>query len=195
MPFKREKISMISRLSLLDEANMNAEQREILIDIKQGRGDIKGPFLAWLHSPELAQHSQKLGAFCRYHTQLPQRLSELAILVTAAWWQSQAEWLIHAPIALSEGLSEEIIDNIKQGIEPIFVQDEERLIYHIGQSLYQKKRVGHVLYQEALSVFGESVLVELIGIFGYYSYVALTLNCFEMLPNEMGDLPFKECVG
>ncbi|MCL1125230.1 carboxymuconolactone decarboxylase family protein [Shewanella surugensis] len=182
---------MKSRLSLFNEASMSVQQREILDEIKAGRGDIKGPFLAWLHSPELAQHSQKLGAFCRYHTQLPRRLSELAILVTAAWWQSQAEWLIHAPIAEAEGLNVHVIEAIRKGNEPTFEHDEERLIYHVGQTLYHTKRLGTPLYQEALAVFGESSLVELIGIFGYYSYVAMTLNCFEMLPSDPLDLPFK----
>ncbi|MCG3102321.1 hypothetical protein MAQ58_23285, partial [Enterobacter sp. DRP3] len=49
-------------------------------------GNLNGPFLGWIASPELAQHAQKLGAFCRYRTGLPLRLSELAILVTAARW-------------------------------------------------------------------------------------------------------------
>ncbi len=70
-------------------------------DILNGpRGNLNGPFLGWIFSPELAQHAQKLGAFCRYKTGLPLRLSELAILVTAACWYSQAEWHIHHPIAL-----------------------------------------------------------------------------------------------
>ncbi|WP_299005247.1 hypothetical protein [uncultured Shewanella sp.] len=183
---------MKSRLSMLEQENLSAEQCAILQDIKRARGDLKGPFLAWIHSPELAQHSQKLGAFCRYHTKLPLRLSELAILVTAAWWQSQAEWLIHAPIALAEGLDPQLVEDIRVGAIPCFNTDEERLIYEVGQSLYQRKRIEQTLYKEASAYFGESVLVELIGIFGYYSYVAMTLNCFEMLPSDSEhiDLPF-----
>ncbi|WP_299496614.1 carboxymuconolactone decarboxylase family protein [uncultured Shewanella sp.] len=186
---------MKSRLSELDEDSLTIEQSIVLQEIKQARGNVKGPFLAWLHSPELAQHSQKLGVFCRYHTGFSKRLSELAILVTAAWWQSQSEWLIHAPIALAEGLDKNIVEDIRVGNEPIFTIKEERLIYQIGQSLYQTKRINTCLYQEALSLFGEAALVELIGIFGYYSYVAMTLNCFEMLPSDCDDtdidLPFR----
>ncbi|WP_298774259.1 hypothetical protein [uncultured Shewanella sp.] len=184
---------MKSRLSLFEESNLSEEQSTILQEIKNARGDLNGPFLAWLHSPELAQHSQKLGAFCRYHTQLPNKLSELAILVTAAWWQSQSEWIIHAPIALSEGVDSQVIEDIRVGKEPCFDADEERLIYQLGQSLYQTRRIDKVLYQEASAHFGESVLVELVGIFGYYAYVAMTLNSFEMLPSDCTevDLPFQ----
>ena len=52
------------------------------------------------------RHAQRLGAFCRYKTGLSLRLSELAILVTAARWQAQAEWYIHYPIALKAGVPE-----------------------------------------------------------------------------------------
>ncbi|MFJ2331810.1 hypothetical protein [Pseudomonas helleri] len=46
-----------SRLSSLTEANMDEFQRAIL---KQTlicpRGNLDGPFLAWIHSPELADN-------------------------------------------------------------------------------------------------------------------------------------------
>ncbi|MCQ4437856.1 hypothetical protein NO135_22915, partial [Clostridioides difficile] len=83
-----------------DPASATDEQKAVLADILSGpRGNLNGPFLGWIASPELAQHAQKLGAFCRYRTGLPLRLSERAILVTAARWRSQAEWHIHHPIA------------------------------------------------------------------------------------------------
>lgn len=181
---------MKSRLSC--KQNMDEEQQRILAEIESARGNLKGPFLAWVKSPKLAEPSQKLGAFCRYHTQLSSKLSEFAIIITAAWWRSQAEWLIHAPIAESQGISVDVIRAIQKGKVPIFESEEERLIYQLAHSLYETKRVDAVLYEQARECFGESVLVELIGILGYYSYVAMTLNCFEMLPEECEELPFKE---
>src|SRR5690606_14853004 len=108
----------------------------VLSDILSGpRGNLDGPFLAWAHSPQLADSAQKLGAFCRYGTRLELRLSELAILLTAAWWQSQAEWQIHEPIARQAGLAEGVIEALRRGEEPTFEQDDERLVYRLGRSL------------------------------------------------------------
>lgn len=36
----------------------------------------------------------------RYQTRLDARLSELAILVTARFWNCETIWQIHAPLAL-----------------------------------------------------------------------------------------------
>ncbi len=88
-----------SRLTTLQPDEMSEDQQRVLADILKGpRGNLDGPFLAWIHSPTLADHAQRLGAFCRYGTALELRLTELAILTTAAWWRSQAEWQIHEPI-------------------------------------------------------------------------------------------------
>lgn len=53
-----------SRLGTLTDATMDDAQRAVLKDILAGpRGNLDGPFLAWIHSPELANHAQRLGAF------------------------------------------------------------------------------------------------------------------------------------
>ncbi|MFB9885902.1 carboxymuconolactone decarboxylase family protein [Balneatrix alpica] len=183
---------MQSRLSKISREQLSDEQQAILDSILASRGNLDGPFLAWIHSPGLAGPAQQLGAFCRYHSQLPLRLSELAILVTAAWWQSQAEWLIHAPIALREGVPPEVVEALRLGQTPLFADDESALIYQIGQSLYQHKRIAPELYLQAVNCFGETALVELIGIYGYYALVAMTLNSFDMRPTSSTELPFDE---
>lgn len=182
-----------SRLTPLTDANMDDEQRRVLQDILSGpRGNLDGPFLAWVHSPGLADTAQKLGAFCRYGTRLELRLSELAILVTAAWWQSQAEWQIHEPIARQTGISDAVIKALRCNQTPSFEHDDERLVYRLGRSLYATRRIDQALYQEATTCFGEAGLVELVGIFGYYALVAMTLNAFAVRRGTDTPLPFSE---
>lgn len=182
-----------SRLTPLSDANMDDEQRRVLQEILSGpRGNLDGPFLAWVHSPGLADNAQKLGAFCRYGTRLELRLSELAILVTAAWWQSQAEWQIHEPIARQAGLSDEVIEALRQNRTPDFQREDERLIHHLGRSLYETRRIDQALYEDAKACFGEAGLVELVGIFGYYALVAMTLNAFSVRRETEAPLPFSE---
>ncbi|MCJ1885403.1 carboxymuconolactone decarboxylase family protein [Pseudomonas sp. LA21] len=182
-----------SRLTPLTDANMDDEQRRVLQDILSGpRGNLDGPFLAWVHSPGLADNAQKLGAFCRYGTRLELRLSELAILVTAAWWQSQAEWQIHEPIARQAGISDGVIEALRGHRTPVFERDDERLVYRLGRSLYETRRIDPALYEEARACFGEAGLVELVGIFGYYALVAMTLNAFAVRRGTETPLPFDE---
>ncbi|WP_136248974.1 carboxymuconolactone decarboxylase family protein [Halomonas borealis] len=185
-----------SRLPALDDATASAAQRRVLDAILGGpRGNLDGPFLAWIHSPELADHAQRLGAFCRYGTRLDTRLTELAILFTASWWQSQAEWQIHAPIAQEAGVSAALIEALHEGPDADHAldvaRDDEALVIRLGQSLYTTRRVSDALYAEAVAAFGEPAVVELVGVFGYYALVAMTLNVFAV---RRGDepLPFPE---
>lgn len=181
-----------SRLSKLEDERMTARQREVLDAILSGpRGNLDGPFLAWVHSPELADRAQQLGAFCRYGTRLELRLSELAILTTAALWQSQAEWQIHEPIAREAGLTDEVIEALRRGDEPPFERSDEALVYRLCRELYQSRRISEALYDKAVQHFGEAGLVELVGILGYYALVAMTLNVFEVRRGD-GALPFSE---
>lgn len=185
-------MKITSRLPTLDDATMSADQRRVLDDILNGpRGNLDGPFLAWVHSPKLADNAQQLGAFCRYDTQLELRLTELAILVTASWWQSHAEWQIHAPIAAEAGLDEAVIEALREGRVPQFSRDDESLVYRLGTTLYATRRVDDALYAEAVAAFGEPAVVELVGVFGYYALVAMTLNVFKVRRGNSA-LPFAE---
>ncbi|TFF14530.1 carboxymuconolactone decarboxylase family protein [Pseudomonas sp. BCA14] len=182
-----------SRLSELTEASMDDAQRAVLKDIIAGpRGNLDGPFLAWIQSPELANHAQRLGAFCRYGTRLELRLTELAILFTAAWWQSQAEWQIHEPIARSAGVSDAVIEALKRQTPPPFTRADEELVYRLGKTLYETRRIDDSLYARAIWAFGEPAVVELVGVFGYYALVAMTLNVFSVRRDTDAPLPFAE---
>ncbi|WP_062381583.1 carboxymuconolactone decarboxylase family protein [Pseudomonas abietaniphila] len=182
-----------SRLTTLQPDQMSDDQARVLADILKGpRGNLDGPFLAWIHSPVLADHAQRLGAFCRYGTALDSKLTELAILTTAAWWRSQAEWQIHEPIARNAGLSDSVIDALRQQRTPTFTCIDEQCVYEIGQSLYQTRRVDTALYEQGIALFGEPAMVELVGIYGYYSLVAMTLNAFEVRRDLDSPLPFDE---
>src|SRR5437588_9374187 len=59
-----------------------------------------GPFNAWMRSPELGMRLQAVGEQVRFKTSIPQRLNELAILVTAREWTSQYEWHAHHALAM-----------------------------------------------------------------------------------------------
>ncbi|TDV13882.1 carboxymuconolactone decarboxylase family protein [Paraburkholderia caballeronis] len=184
---------MTNRLPPFDAAHATPEQKAVLDEILSGpRGSLNGPFLGWIHSPDLAQHAQRLGAFCRYRTGLPLRLSELAILVTAARWHAQAEWSIHYPIAREAGVPEALAEAIRTGREPSFDDADDALIYAFATGLYDTKRVSDATYARAVDRFGLETTVNLVGLLGYYALVAMTLNVFGMRADDQTSLPFPE---
>ena len=160
---------------------------EILDDPRRGIA-LQGPFHAWLYSPELADRAQKLGKFCRFSSSLPKRLSELAILVVARHWSAQFEWYAHAPMAISAGISVEVVEAIRTKEIPILDADDERLVYDFVSELLESRTVSQSTYEQAEATLGRLGVVDLVGIVGYYCLVSVTLNVFDM-PLPKGEAP------
>ncbi len=171
----------MSRLPPLNHDTMSAEQRRVHDMIASGpRGRVEGPLLAWLQSPGLAERAQALGAFCRYGTCLPPRLSELAILVTAEYWRAPFEWYAHAPIAAKAGHTAENIEALRTGKAPSFTQDDERIVYDYARELLRTRKVSDATAARAHKTLGDTGVVDLIGLLGYYGLISMTIKGLEV---------------
>ena len=169
------------RIPELTPEEMNPEQKAVFDDIMSGpRGSLRGPFHAWLHSPQLADRAQKLGAFCRFSSTLPKRLSELAIIVIARHWCAQFEWYAHAPEAIEAGISADAVETIRNKGEPELTEPDEILIYGFVHELLETRTVSPKTYQQTEAAIGHRGIVDLVGIVGYYCLVSATLNVFDM---------------
>ena len=177
----------MTRISLPSPEEMSSAQRAVYDAVVAGkRGRAPLPLLAWLASPEFAQRAQFLGEFARYETTLAPRLSELAILLVAHHWQAAYEWASHEKEALRAGVEESVIAAIAAGQAPAFVQQDDLLIYEFTESLLLNRAVEESLYRRAVAALGERGVVELVGVLGYYTLIAMTLNVFEILPAAAG---------
>ncbi|MEQ8247420.1 MAG: carboxymuconolactone decarboxylase family protein [Alphaproteobacteria bacterium] len=145
------------------------------------RGAVQGPFHILLRSPELCARAQALGAFLRFGSSLPPRLSELAILVTARFWGAQFEWYMHAPFAAQGGLHDDIIETIRTGGDPrALMQADEKAVYDFAVATHERHGVDDALHAEATAQLGEAGVVDLIGLLGYYTMISMVLNCYEV---------------
>jgi 4-carboxymuconolactone decarboxylase len=162
---------------------MTAEQRQVADAIMTGpRGRMSGPFNAWLRDPALADRLQKVGEQVRFHSALPPRLNEFAILITARAWTSQYEWFAHYPLALKGGLDPQIAADLAAGRHPAGMKPDEAAVYQLCTELHRDKQVGDATYKTALGLFGEAGVLDLIAVTGYYVMVSMTLNVAEVMP-------------
>jgi 4-carboxymuconolactone decarboxylase len=177
------------RIPDIDESALSAEQKKVYDTIVAGpRGVVRGPLRIWLHSAPLAERAQELGAFCRYHSSLPPRLSELAILVTAAFWRAGYEWKVHAPQALAAGIDGAIVEAIRRNRKPRFDQADAAAVHAFARELLETRQVSEATFAEARAELGVRGLVDLVGILGYYGLISMTITAFEVRPE--GDDPF-----
>jgi 4-carboxymuconolactone decarboxylase len=156
---------------------LTGAQRKALEEFKALRGvEPFGPFIDLLVSPELMNRVSALGEYLRYRSALSPRLSEFAILVTAAHWRQQFEWDIHVPIALRAGVPQSIIDAIWAHIPPPGLDAEQQVLYELCVSLHRDQTVPAELRARAHAILGEQATMDAIGICGYYALLAMVLN-------------------
>ena len=171
---------MTQRFIPLARDTLAPDQRSVYDAIVAGpRGMVPAPFHIFLQSAPLADRVQQLGGLLRYGTGLPPRLSELAILITAAHWGAQYEWSVHEAEARRVGLSDAAIGAIAAGTRPA-LEGDEALVYEFASTFYAKRDVPDELFAAATARFGEKTTVELASILGYYSMLAIVLNLFRV---------------
>jgi 4-carboxymuconolactone decarboxylase len=179
------------RLADIAEQELSPEQRRVYDAISAGpRGAVQGPLRVWLNSPDLADRAQALGAFCRFGTTLPPRLSELAIVTTGAYWKAGFEWAVHAPIAVKAGLDAGAVEAIRKGEQPTFARADEAAVHAFASELLHRRKVSDETYRRAEKEIGRRGVVELVGILGYYGLISMTIVVFEVPVPEGQPDPF-----
>ena len=181
----------MSRLPDLNPEKFTPEQKKVHDAVVAGpRGRVVGPIKVWLVNAGLAEHAQALGAYCRFGSSLPPRLSELAICITGSFWKANYEWFAHAPLAIKAGIDPAAIEAIRTGAKPTFTKADEQAIYDFVSEMVTTKRVSNATFERAKKELGETGVIDLVGIVGYYSLVSVTLNAFELPLPDGEKVPF-----
>jgi len=178
------------RLPPIAAEKMTKEQRLAAEEFKAGRGyDLIGPFAVMVRSPEVMLRAKGLGDYLRFRNVLPKRVSEMVILLTAREWTQEFEWSHHYSYALEAGLAPAIIGAIADGRRPQGMAEDEAAAYDFAVELQRRKSVSDATYAEACRVFGEPGVIDLIGVVGYYSLLAMMMNVARTEPDTDEGLP------
>ena len=177
---RKRRVSVASRrdrMPPIPNAKQTAAQRAAARELAATpRGSVIGPFVPALRSPEFMRRLQRLGEYLRYHSALGPRLTELAILLTARAWTQQVEWTLHVKTARAAGLSAATIAALAAGRRPAKLQADEAVVYDFFIELESTRSVGDATYARACAALGEQCIVDLVGIAGYYSTLAMLMN-------------------
>src|SRR5437763_15537919 len=95
----------MARIATIDKKEELAPEFHNIYDaIAQSRGVVGGPFLALLHSPELAWRTAQLGSYVRFESSLDHKVIELPALAAPRELDCKHGWAAHVNHAQEAGI-------------------------------------------------------------------------------------------
>ena len=136
-----------------------------------------------LYSPKLAKPLGEAHHYLKYETGFPDRLIEIAVMVTARELDNQYEWTQWETRARTPGdrqVEPAIIDIIKYRKPVAGLGEKETVIINFGREMFGQKKVSSATFAEAVRLFGRRGTVDLIELMALYSATAAELNAVDM---------------
>jgi 4-carboxymuconolactone decarboxylase len=187
-----------ARLSMVSRDNLNVTgQNAFDTYVTPGTGyetGLRGPIGMLMNSPVLAEAMFDVRNRVRYGSAKNQRLTELTIITTAREVDNQYIYTAHEPAARRNGLEQEIIDIVRfrerldDSIEISGFGEEERIIIQITREAINEEKVSSETFAKAIEVFGNEGVMDLVGLIGYYNFMAITIRSFDIHRNNGSDL-------
>jgi 4-carboxymuconolactone decarboxylase len=165
------------RMPPIPADQMTEAQKKAAEAFAEGRGyQIRGPFVPLVRSPEVMLRAKAMSDYLRFKSVIEPRINEMAIIITAREWTQQYVWQAHYPAALKGGLRREVADAIADGRRPAGMAEDEEIAYDMATEILRLKRVSDATYARAVARFGEQGVIDLLGVIGYYNFLAIVMN-------------------
>ena len=166
--------------TITKKEELAADGQKVFDAIAQSRGVVGGPWLALLHSPEMALRTMHLGSYVRFESTLEHKVLEFTALVAARELECKHEWAAHVNHAQKAGVPLETIRMVhqKKGAENFSSEDAQ--IVSFVREMIQTHQVSEPTFQAIFNRFGEKGMVELTATIGYYAMLACTHNTFDV---------------
>lgn len=167
----------------LTRRDMNQEQRRAVQAVTKRRkpsvsseGGVEGPFIPLVYIPGILDRMQAVGEHCRFHTSLPAKLRELAIMITGRYVSAQIEFHVHAMEARHFGLPEATISAVAANQRPENMAADEEIVYDFCTSYHSQGEVSDEVFKKTSDAFGQAGVIELMTTCGYYGMLGLSMN-------------------
>lgn len=191
------------RLPLIAPAELTEEQKPLYADMKKGIGSdfnafitiapegtteagaLMGPWNPWLHEPRIGGAIWELTKAMTMEATLPDRVRQIAILVTGAHFDAAYEIYAHIAVAEKDDIDDATLATLISGSRPAGLTREEGIGYDVAYALVNGGVLPEPVYRIAVATFGQHGANELIYLVGLYALVSMTLNGFNVpLPEK-----------
>lgn len=168
------------RLAPLQDLALSDRQWRISDALEMGSPlRVKSAYAIWLRTTEIAERALHYEQTLQRNLSLPQSLIALAVLVAARFWTADDLWAVYRELASDAGIGADVISAIAENRMPSFASEDESIVHAFANQLLAQGRVSDDTFNLSVTRFGYQMVIELVGVTGFYSLVALTLNAFE----------------
>jgi len=151
--------------------------------IVASRGAVQGPFLMFMHSPEIAGRVAHLGAYVRFEGELDMKIRVLAAMTVAREFEAMYVWGAQTGGARRLGVPESTIDAIREN-HSRGVPAEDADIIEFTRQLLRRHRADEGLFKKLQARLGNDQLIQLTTAIGYYTMLGMTVNACELEPAQ-----------
>src|SRR6266851_271957 len=181
----------MTRIAIIDRADMNAEQARVYDAAKQSSGIVGGPYYAYIRLPKLFEACQNLRASLSSGP-LSVREQQIVNLVVARHWNARYPWFAQVRRSLSVGIDQTVIDAINARKSPSLADARERTCFGVASELLANKGLSDQTYAAAEKTVGLESLVALVATTGSFSMTCLTANSFGVDPPPANPTPLAQ---
>ena len=159
-------------------ATLDAAQQDAADELINGpRRGVYGPFRPLLHRPPLLRAVAKVGETLRYESTLNAALREWTICVVARELSNAFEWDMHLPLAAAAGVPAAALAALDAGEpSPSDLRADLVLARTVASELLSRHRLSEEPWNDGRRVGGESMLVEVLTLVGYFAMVCWLMN-------------------
>ena len=121
--------------------------------------------------------------YLRKRSGMDPQVREMAILVTVRELDSQYIWTSHEPQAREAGVSQKVIDVIRDRRPLVGLEEKEQVVIQLGREAVGQNKVHSETFARALKLWGRQGLVNIVSLMGNYAANAILLNTFDQQMN------------
>lgn len=169
-----------SRIAEIPPEQLSPAQAAVLQTLQQGRGRIPTPYKVWLHSARLAECLHPLGVLFTQETLLTKREVEIVILTAAAHWNCEYVLTGHAREARAVGLTDDVIEGIRQHRDVTLPDAREQAVLDIARSSADSESAPDEVFNRSVHALGHAGVAELLALFGYFTAVSLAMKLYRV---------------
>jgi 4-carboxymuconolactone decarboxylase len=121
-----------------------------------------------------------LGGYARFETALDPRIKALAVLTAAREACGHYVWTVNQPAAKAAGLSDEVITAIREYRAPTGLDAKDASIVQFVLELLRQHRVSDVTFEAVRAIAGDTGIVDILVVSGYYHTLAHCLQALDV---------------